>query len=248
LWDSSNDHLCYPVTVVIKTANSPNQSPRIHGNDAVRLVVCHTPEGSYDGTSRFILTSSSKVSYHMLIKKDGTEATQFVAWSQKAWHAGAMNSLSDGVSLEGYARTFDLADQGSHEMARVVAQRLIARNLPCQWTTDPAKGGFCRHGDLQDNRTDPTPDLAEWGLFVNMVKAEYDRLKAPRPWPVPLPAWFWVWARWRLGVAEFKDYGPANKNHRPGLPVPPPGIQWAPGGKYYWAWLRLRALQDAQKV
>jgi hypothetical protein len=234
--------------VVIKTANSPNQSPRIHGNDAVRLIVCHTPEGSYEGTSRFILTASAQVSYHLLIKRDGTEATQFVAWSQKAWHAGALNSLSDGIAVEGYARYFDLAHQGSHELAREVAKRLVARNLPCQWTTDPVKGGFCRHGDLQDNRTDPTPDLAEWGLFVNMVKAEYDRLKAPKPWPVPLPAWFWTWARWRLGVSEFLPYGKANPEVRYLTGAPAPGVAWAPGGKYYWAWLRLRALIEAQKV
>jgi hypothetical protein len=225
-----------------KTANTPNQSARLAG--PVKLIIVHTPEGNYAGTSSYIMKSASAVSYHVLIKKDGTEATQFVPWDRKAWHAGTMNSLSDGISIEGYARLFDLSDKGVHQAAKLVAQRLIARNLPVVWTTDVAKGGFCRHGDLQSNRTDPTPDLNEWKLFVSMVKAQYDLLT--KPWPTPIPAWFWVWARWRLGVAEFKEFGPAAAGKRPKV-APAPGASWAPGGKHYWAWRRLKALQAAAK-
>lgn len=209
---------------------SPNQSPRIHGDKAVRLIVCHTPEGGYAGTVAFILTPKAQVSYHLLIKKDGTEATQFVDWRRKAWHAGPVNSLSDGVSIEGHARHFDLDDEGVLMMAIVVAQRLIARGLKPQWTTDPGKGGFCRHGDLQDNRTDPTPDLAEWRLFIGMVQAAYQRLKKEdKTWPIPLPAWTWAWMRWRL-------------TGRKG-PRPPDAPKVIPA----WAWRRLIALQKAQK-
>lgn len=234
--------------MLIRLKNSPNQSERVHGNDAVRLVIVHTPEGSYSSAIATCLNPDAEVSYHLLIKKDGTEATQLVPYHRKAWHAGPLNSLSDGISVEGFAKHFDLADAGSKQAAKMVARRLYARGLKPQWTTDPAKGGFCRHGDLQSNRSDPTPDLAEWRLFVNMVQAEYDALKNPQSWPVPLPKWFWTWARWRLGVAEFKPYGPANKNYRPGLPVPAPGASWAPGGKHYWAWRRLKALQDAARA
>jgi hypothetical protein len=237
------------MTMIIKVVNSPNQSPRLFGDDAVRMIVVHTPEGGYAGTVGFCMNPAADVSYHLLIKKDGTEATQLVPWTRKAWHAGPMNSYSDGISVEGFARTFSLFDKGTVEAAAAVARRLVARKLPPQWTTDVAKGGFCRHGDLQDNRTDPTPDLAEWRVFVNMVKAEHDDLTSPDvDWPVPVPQWFWTWARWRLGVGEFKAYGPANSAFRPGLPVPAPGVSWAPGGKHYWAWKRLKALVDAQKA
>ncbi len=178
---------------------SPNRSARVHGDDAVRLVVVHTPEGSYEGTVRYILTSAAKVSYHLLLKKDGTEATQFVPFSQKAWHAGAVNSLSDGISVEGHARLFDLKDPVIPELVKVVARRLYVRGLPAQWTTDLAKGGFCRHGDLQSDRSDPTPDLAEWRLFVGMVQDEYSNLKMnpDEPWPLPIPQWFWKWMIWK---------------------------------------------------
>lgn len=216
--------------------SSPNQSERIHGDDAVRLVIVHTPEGGYASTVEFVCRKSSKVSYHRLYKKDGTEATQLVPFSRKAWHAGPFNSLSDGLSVESYAREFEIEDPGTHEIAKGVAERLVARGLPCQWTTDPAKGGFCRHGDLQRDRIDPTPDLAEWRVFVSMVEAEYARLTAPA-WPKPIPAWFWVWARWRLGVGEFKEFGPKQGPRPKSAPYVIPA----------WAWRRLIALQRAQK-
>lgn len=190
----------------IVTRNSPNQSARTHGNSAVRLIVCHTPEGdNYAGMVDFLCRSSSEVSYHRLYKIDGTEATQLVPWNRKAWHAGAVNSLSDGLSVMGRARNFDLSQGGVKQLAQGVAERLIARKLKPQWTTDPARGGFCRHGDLQSDRTDPTPDLAEWRRFVGMVQRAYrDLLDEPErlPGPVPKPAEFWAWADWVLSGRE----------------------------------------------
>lgn len=186
--------------MIVETRLSPNRSPRIHGNDAVRLIIVHTPEGGYDGTVKFILTSAARVSYHRLYAKNGVKLTQFVPWEEKAWHAGAMNSVSDGLAIEGHARHFSLSDPGVLHLANGVAERLVARGLRCQWTTDPAKGGFCRHADLQADRTDPTPDLAEWRLFAGMVQIAYERLTAPpKTWPRPIPAWFWDWNIWRLG-------------------------------------------------
>jgi hypothetical protein len=143
--------------------------------------------------------TDNRVSYHRLYKKDGTEATQLVPFSRKAWHAGLINSLSDGLSIEGHARHFNLTDPGTKEFAKGVAERLIARKLKPQWTTDPARGGFCRHGDLQRDRTDPTPDIAEWRQFVRLVLAAYHALTAPDrlPGPSPKPDEFWDWADWK---------------------------------------------------
>jgi hypothetical protein len=206
------------------TRNSPNQSARIHGDKSVRLIVCHTPEGSYLGAIGTCMNPRAQVSYHVLYKKDGREATQLVPFKRKAWHAGAINSLSDGLSIEGHARHFDLRDKGTREFAKGVAQRLKARGLRPQWTTDPAKGGFCRHGDLQDDRTDPTPDMGEWRKFVLMVQGEYARLN-PRPktlpGPSPKPEWFWEAADAWLG------------GQRDDLPGPSP--------KPNWFWLAVEA-------
>jgi N-acetyl-anhydromuramyl-L-alanine amidase AmpD len=201
----------------VVTRNSPNQSARIHGNNAVRLIVCHTPEGSYASAIATCMNPRADVSYHRLYNKAGTEATQLVPWERKAWHAGPINSLSDGLSIEGHARHFDLADPGVKEFAKGTAERLIARKLKPQWTTDPARGGFCRHGDLQSDRSDPTPDLAEWRRFVAMVVTAHRNLLGDPdrlPGPSPKPQWFWDAAdAWLAG-------------QRQGLPGPRPKPDW----------------------
>lgn len=206
---------------------SPNQSARVHGDAAVRLVVCHTPEGSWHGTIATIMNPRAQVSYHRLRSKDGKRFIQFVPWERKAWHAKAYNSLSDGLAIEGYARHFDLDDPGTIVFARDVAERLVARNLKPQWTTDPRKGGFCRHGDIQSDRSDPTPDMNEWRLFVEMVKDEHAKLTSDEPREIP--AWFYHWARWRLGGRKWRRPGSAPR-------VIPP-----------WAWLHLTRMQADYK-
>lgn len=219
------------------TKTSPNRSARIHGDDAVRLVICHTPEGGYESTVAYLMKKATEKSYHRLYKNDGSEATQLVPFAEKAWHAGPMNSLSDGLSISGFAHQFDLAEwDGIDEFALGVAERLVARDLPCQWTTDPAKGGFCRHGDLQSDRTDPTPDLGEWRIFVGLVAVHYERLT--KPWPRPIPAWFWPWLRWDQGHGEFK-------NRRRDKAVRPKS---APRLIPLWAWRRRRAFLAAARA
>ena len=221
------------MAVSLEYMPSPNQSDRLHGDDAVRLVLCHTPEGSDAGAISTIMNPNADVSYHRLYLKGGKKAIQFVNFKKKAWHGKAYNSLSDGLAVSGFARHFDLGDPSVKEFAKGVAERLVARGLKPQWTTDPVKGGYCRHGDVQSDRTDPTPDLAEWKLFGGMVAAEYQRITKPqdqRPWPIPVPQWFWAWAAWKLG-------------DKPG-PRPTTAPRLIP----LWAWRRLAALKNARKV
>lgn len=182
---------------------SPNQSARTHGTGAVRLVIAHTPEGSYDGTVRYCLNAAGRrVSYHLLLNEDGTEATQLVPWTRKAWHAGAYNSLSDGVAAAGFARDFDVGSPQSRAFARVIAQRLHARGLPARWSKDGGGSGFCRHADLQTDRSDPM-SVDKWRRFVRLVQAEHRQLTQPDHGRVKvLRAWIlarrkagWSWAR-----------------------------------------------------
>jgi len=214
------------MAVKITQKHSPNQSARIPG--PVRLVICHTPEGSDAGTIATIMNPAAEVSYHRLYLKGGLEAIQFVPFDRKAWHAKTYNSLADGLAVSGFARQFDLHDPSVQAFAHGVAERCLSRGLQPQWTTDPRKGGFCRHGDIQSDRSDPTPDLAEWRLFVGMVQSEYQKLKTPsstKPWPVPVPEWYWKWALWVLQ---------GRKGSRPAD---------APTVIPSWAWRRLRAQQ-----
>jgi hypothetical protein len=163
--------------------HSPNQSTRIHGQKAVRLIVVHTPEGSYGPMVRYMTdpNQARKVSYHGLLREDGLEFTQLVPWGRKAWHAGPYNSLSEGISAAGFAARFDVRSEQSKRLARIVAYRLHKRGLKAQWTTNPKSGGFCRHADLQSDRSDPM-SRAKWIVFVGMVKAEAARGKFRRKW------------------------------------------------------------------
>jgi hypothetical protein len=167
----------------LRYVNSPNQSTRIHGQKAVRLIVVHTPEGRYGPMINYMTdpTQTRKVSYHGLLREDGLEFTQLVPWGRKAWHAGPYNSLSEGIRAAGFAARFDVRSEQSKRLARIVAYRLHKRGLKAQWTTNPKSGGFCRHADLQTDRSDPM-NRAKWIVFVGMVKAEAARGKFRRKW------------------------------------------------------------------
>jgi N-acetyl-anhydromuramyl-L-alanine amidase AmpD len=163
--------------------HSPNQSERIHGQKPVRLIVVHTPEGAYGPMVRYMTDpkQARKVSYHGLLREDGLEFTQLVPWGRKAWHAGAMNSASEGISAAGFAAKFNVRSEQSKRLARIVAYRLHKRGLKARWTTNPVTGGFCRHADLQSDRSDPM-SRAKWLVFVGMVKAEATRGRFRRRW------------------------------------------------------------------
>ncbi len=212
---------------------SPNQSSRLFGGDGVRLIVCHTPEGGDSGTIATIMDPKAEVSYHRLYLAGGAEAIQFVEFDRKAWHAKVYNSMSDGLAVHGWARHFDLRDASVKAFAHGVAERCIARGVKPQWTTDSQKGGFCRHKDIQSDREDPTPDTAEWRLFVGMVQAAHHALtngKPKKPWPIPVPRWYWQWALWRMR---------GRKGSRPAS---------APRIIPLWAWRRLRAQERARQL
>ena len=152
--------------------HGPSQSYRVHGDDAVDLIIVHSPEGSYKGTVDF-LQRPVGVSYHVLLSEDGSEATQFVAWSRKAWHAKAHNSRSEGIALADYASKIRAFSPGGRKLARVVAFRLHKRGLPPVWRRKgEIGGGFCRHADLQSDRRDPM-SLSRWLAFVALVKFQY---------------------------------------------------------------------------
>lgn len=155
-----------------------NQSRRLWPE--VELIICHTPEGSYESATTTITNPASEVSYHVLIKENGKEARQFVRWSRKAWHARVHNSRSEGIALAGFAAETRALSPGGRALARAVAFRLRRHGLPPRWSR---YRGFCRHADLQRDRSDPMP-LRQWLLFVSLVKYEYRRGGFRRHWGV----------------------------------------------------------------
>ena len=168
----------------IKFVVTDNESKRVHGNEAVDLVIAHTPEGGYAGTINYIKGTHDpderRVSYHVLIHENGKESVQFVRWSRKAWHVGVHNSRSDGIALAGWAASTKALSPGGRALARAIAMRLRERNLPPVWRRHgEVGGGFCRHADIQSDRSDPMP-LWRWLTLVAMVKFQY-RIGGFRP-------------------------------------------------------------------
>lgn len=157
---------------------SDNHSRRPSWWSKPEVVTVHTPQGGYAGAIATCKADrgDDSVSYHCIVREDGHEATQLVPWKRKAWHAMDDNARSEGISAAGYAATFRPRSEQGRRLARLVAYRLHVNGLPATWTRG-RRGvkGFCRHADVQSNRTDPTPNLARWLIFVYMVKRELKR-------------------------------------------------------------------------
>lgn len=166
---------------------SPNFSSR--RGQKVHLIVAHRPVGSYAGSIDFLcqptiynadgsVKSGPDASAHVITKPGGEEATQMVAWDNKAWACEAFNAFSDNIEFND-EMWVGKDDAGLATAARIVAFRCHVRGIPPTWTKDPANiPGVCRHYDLGisgGGHTDPTTDSALWSHFMAMVRAEFNR-------------------------------------------------------------------------
>ena len=155
---------------------SPNASARKPGV-TLDLIVVHDTEGGYQSALSWFSNRHSQVSAHIVLKEDGSEATQMVPYSNKAWHCSSFNSRSIGLEMAGFAKK----GYGEHEWAvaaRIVAFLLHKHGIPVRWAKNGQGSGFCRHYDLGaagGGHHDPTSDDAVWQTFVNRVKHEVQR-------------------------------------------------------------------------
>lgn len=155
---------------------SPNHSSRRGAK--VHLVVCHRPVGSYQGSIATLCDPARQASAHVITKTGGLEATQLVAWGEKAWACEAFNAFSDNIEFSD--EMWVGADpHGLAVAARIVAFRCHVRGIPSSWTHDPSSvPGVCRHFDLGlvgGGHTDPTTSDVVWMQFMKMVRAEHVR-------------------------------------------------------------------------
>ncbi len=158
----------------IKWTPSPNFSSR--GGARTRLIVAHDCEGGYAGSIAWFAMARSRVSAHLVLAEDGSEATQMVAWANKAWHACGANPISEGIEAAGYsAKGFPAAEWDA--LAALVAWRLHANGIPCQEATAANDWtGFTEHAKLGawgGGHHDLTEDPNKWGAFVARVHAAY---------------------------------------------------------------------------
>jgi len=117
-----------------RRVNTPNkQANRIKPE----AVVLHHSDGSYLGGVEWIANPASKVSYHVLIARDGRR-TVFANDTDRCWHAGVsswqgrkdLNSWSLGVSWEGNTYDRPLEDAAMDSAIEYLAPRMKKWGIP----------------------------------------------------------------------------------------------------------------------
>jgi hypothetical protein len=154
----------------LKQIPSPNFSDR--AGSRIDLIVIHDTEGGYESAIYWFANRHSQVSAHVVLKEDGSEATQMVPFARKAWHACNYNSRSIGLEMAGFAK----AGYGEAEWtvaAAIVAWLLHKYQIPTVWALHGEGPGFCSHYDLGaagGGHSDPTTDGIIWAGFVKRVQ------------------------------------------------------------------------------
>ena len=170
-----------------RQAPSPNFDERPEGEE-ISLLVIHNislPPGEFGGpwidhffTNRlppdahpfFAEISSTRVSSHLLIRRDG-EIIQYVSLDKRAWHAGASNfqgsencnDFSIGIELEG---TDDIPYSDAQYSQLAAVTRGIQKSYPCI-TVERIVG----HCDIAPERkTDPGP-VFDWNRYRTLISS-----------------------------------------------------------------------------
>jgi N-acetyl-anhydromuramyl-L-alanine amidase AmpD len=178
---------------------SPNYSNRPAGSAGTpSLVIIHTCEGSYSGCWGWLKNANSGVSAHYVVNNTGSEITQLVEETRKAWHIGASyncslnnsvdcgkngsssNNFTIGIEHAGYAKQAnwdgDLIDASAQLVCDITKDRNIVRD----------KYHIVAHGQLQPyNRIDPGPNWP-WNDYIALIQ-DYCGNPEPEPEPEPEP-------------------------------------------------------------
>jgi N-acetyl-anhydromuramyl-L-alanine amidase AmpD len=112
---------------------TPNKGSKVIIPSAV---VLHHSDGSYRGGVAWISNPASKVSYHVLIARDGRR-TVFCNDTERAWHAGKsnwqgrsdLNSWSLGVAWEGNTYEYPLGNAAIDSALEYLLPRLKKWNI-----------------------------------------------------------------------------------------------------------------------
>jgi len=180
--------------------STPNFSGRPAGSTGtIRMVIIHTCEGAYSGCWGWLAKKESGVSAHYVVKEDGSEITQLVKESDKAWHIAAKykkalnggqfaevegatnNNFTVGIEHAGFgsqkAWNPNLIDQSAKLVCDITKRQGLPRD----------KFHIVGHGQLQPyNRTDPGPNWP-WATYFTKVIAACGGGGAPMDEPVDPP-------------------------------------------------------------
>lgn len=162
---------------------SPNNSSRPSGvSGDVQMVIIHSCEGSYSGCWSWLTNSASGVSSHYVVNSTGSEISQLVLESRKAWHIGASYNcnLNDSTlcSLNGYGSNgftvgvehAGFASQSSWDQGLIDASAQLVCDITEQYGIPRDANHIVAHGQLQSNRTDPGANWP-WDDYIEEIRA-----------------------------------------------------------------------------
>ena len=117
-----------------RRVNTPNKGSQPIKPEAI---VLHHSDGSYRGGVEWIANPVSKVSYHVLISRDGRR-TVFANDTDRCWHAGKsnwmgrpdLNSWSLGVSWEGNTYDYPLGEDAMASAIEYLVPRMRKWDIP----------------------------------------------------------------------------------------------------------------------
>ena len=142
----------------------------------------HSCEGNYAGCWGWLRNPASGASAHYVVKENGSEVTQLVRESGRAWHvsaaydcsrAGGQQCNKNGVGTNSFSVGIEhagFASQSSWQNGLIET----SAKLTCDITRDHGvprdRNHIVSHGQLQPwNRTDPGPNWP-WNHYIDRVR------------------------------------------------------------------------------
>lgn len=163
---------------------SPNYNARPTGSigDPAYIVI-HTCEGSYSSCWSWLDNSAAQASAHYVVNEGGTEISQLVRESDRAWHVAAtydcnLNSGVDcwrnGYSVNHFAIGIEhggYASQTTFPAAQIDASAKLSCDISRDQGVPRDRYHIVGHGQLQpSDRTDPGPNWP-WTTYISKVNS-----------------------------------------------------------------------------
>lgn len=160
-------------------------------SSAVTMVVIHTCEGGYAGCWGWLRNPSAGASAHYVVNESGSEVTQLVRESSRAWHvaasydcerAGDQQCSKNGVSVNNFSVGIEHAGfgaQASWSNGLIEASARLTCDITRRHNIPRDRNHIVSHGQLQPwNRTDPGKNWP-WAHYIDRVRAICNDTPAP---------------------------------------------------------------------
>ncbi len=160
---------------------SNNYGARPSGT-AIGLVVIHSCEGSYAGCWGWLRNSAARASAHYVINESGSEVTQLVRESNRAWHvsanyecarAGGSQCGKNGTSVNNFAVGIEhagFASQASWSNGIIETSAKLTCNIARDHGIPRDRNHIVSHGQLQPwDRSDPGRNWP-WAHYIDRVR------------------------------------------------------------------------------